>query len=42
MDFYIKRKEGERARHQRDRERECVCVREAEHCGYRKIEPAIK
>ncbi len=25
-----------------ERERECVCVREAEHCGKRKIELAIK
>jgi hypothetical protein len=31
---------GKRARQQRDKER--VCMREAEHCGERKIALAIK
>ncbi len=38
--FYIKLKEGEREQDSGETERECV--REAEHCGKRKIVSAIK
>jgi hypothetical protein len=39
-DFYIKQKEGGREQDSAETERECV--REAEHCGERKIVLAIK
>jgi len=39
LDFYIKRKEGEREQDSGERERG---VREAEHCEERKIALAIK
>jgi hypothetical protein len=38
--FFIKRKEGERDLDSGETERECV--REAEHCGKRKIVSSIK
>jgi hypothetical protein len=40
--FYIKRKEGERELDSGETERECVCVRAAEHCSKRKIMSSIK
>jgi hypothetical protein len=40
--FCVKQKEGEREQDSGETERECVCVREVEHCGKRKIALALK